>query len=242
MVDTPKSQALEWQHYWRIVAQRKWMLITMCIVSVVGGYFLPYLSADQYEASALILVRPNEEIQLSSQSGGSKELLNAPIGASQSETPGKTYIELARSYTVIERVTRILDLDAQEPVSEDGLLDVLKNRVKDFVKDTVQVLKYGRIFETDSFLETVNAVQEGLDLKTTLETYVFSIGFKADDAEKAADVVNTVTEVFMDYLVELNRSESEAIRTFLEAELERAYEELTVAGRELQAFKDEHGT
>ena len=190
MVDTPKSQALEWQHYWRIVTQRKWMIITMCIVSTVAGYFLPYLSADQYEASALILVRPKEEIQFSQ--SGSKELLNAPIGASQSETPGKTYIELARSYTVIERVTRILDLDAQEPVSEDGLLDVLKNRVKDFVKDTVQVLKYGRTFETDSFLETVNAVQEGLDLKTTLETYVFSIGFEADDAEMAADVVNTV--------------------------------------------------
>jgi uncharacterized protein involved in exopolysaccharide biosynthesis len=48
--------------------------------------------------------------------------------------------------------------------------------------------------------------------------------------------------VFMDYLVELNRSESEAIRTYLEAELERAYEELILAISELQVFKDEHGT
>ena len=84
---SPKGEALEWRHYLQILARRKWIVIRLCIVGTVAGYLSPNLSAEQYEASALILVRASKNIE-SSQSG-SKEVLNAPIGASQTETPGK---------------------------------------------------------------------------------------------------------------------------------------------------------
>lgn len=234
------NQADEWRYYIQILARRKWALIVLCIAATCAGYSLAMLSSDKYEASALILVRPAKNIEFSN--SGSKEILNAPVGNAQTETPGKTYIELARSYTVVARVTELLDLVDDDPLPKDDFIEELKYKVKEYLKAAVQLLKYGQTFEVDPFVETVRAVQEGLDLATTLETYVFNVSFESEEPEKAANIVNTVVDVFMDYLVEINRRESEEILSYLQTELDTAHEAFIEAGREFQAFKDEHST
>jgi hypothetical protein len=56
-----------------------------------------YLIAECYEASALVLVRPEQAIKIDTNKGD-KEFLDFPVShAATVETPSKTYIEIIKN-------------------------------------------------------------------------------------------------------------------------------------------------
>lgn len=222
------------------------MIFSLCLTATVAGYFLSFLAEDNYEASALVLVRPQDNLQVMAKTT-SKELLSFPVGQTMSvETPGKTYIEIITSDQIVESVVRILKLDQREKKKKKGFLSKLlgeyKEPLKNFIRDAIQILKYGRTFERNKFLKTVKGVKKNLSLETTSDTYVFRITYSADDPELAAQVANTTSKVFTDYLAKIHQSESGETRKYLENKLEESKTLLLDTRRDLQLFKEKHST
>ncbi len=222
------------------------MIFSLCLTATVAGYFLSFLAEDNYEASALVLVRPQDNLQVMAKTT-SKELLSFPVGQTMSvETPGKTYIEIITSDQIVESVVRILKLDQREKKKKKGFLSKLlgeyKEPLKNFIRDAIQILKYGRTFERNKFLKTVKGVKKNLSLETTSDTYVFRITYSADDPELAAQVANTTSKVFTDYLTKIHQSESGETRKYLENKLEESKTLLLDTRRDLQLFKEKHST
>ncbi|MFQ5443719.1 MAG: GumC family protein, partial [Nitrospinales bacterium] len=236
------NQGKELQYYFNILWRRKWMLLLLSLSAGIFGFFLTYMTSKKYEAETLILVRPQKAVQFSSSSN--KEVLNVPIGQNPSvETPGKTYIELITSDTVISKVVRLLNLDKEKETDPTiTFLGIPKTEIKAKLKEIIQILKYGQTFEVNQFLKTVKAVQKGLSLATTIDTYVFSISFKSDDPELAAKVPNTTAETFLEYILELNHMDFKRVRTYMESKLKESQLAIIKAGRELQEFKEKHST
>ncbi len=218
----------------------------LCLTATVSGYFLAFLAEESYEASALVLVRPQDNLQLLAKSSN-KELLSFPVGQTMSvETPGKTYIEIITSNLIVESVVRILKLDQRKKKKKKGFLSKLlgeyKEPLKNFIRDSIQILKYGRTFERNKFLKTVKGVKKNLSLETTADTYVFRITYSADDPELAAQIANTTARIFTNYLSKIHQSESGETRKYLEDTLEESKNLLLGARKDLQSFKERHAT
>jgi hypothetical protein len=106
-------------------------------------------------ASAVVLVRPHRPLQIDERIN--KNLYDFPVTQSVSvETPGKTYIEIIKSESLIGKVVQGLDGGKNDKKSAGFLSKFLpayliddaaqfKKDLAQFYKDVVMILKHGRV-------------------------------------------------------------------------------------------------
>ena len=230
-----------------VLRRRVSMIITVCVIATVAGYAFSFLLSERYAASALVLVRPQQPIKISSDKAA-KENLDFPMGSSTSvETPGKTYIEIIKSTELIGKVVRNLGLDQKKEAESGRISQLLPPYVKVALADLMQsfkdltaILKYGRLIEDDPFTKAVKGVGDGLSLKSREDTYLFEIAYKATDPQGAADVANTTAKIFIDFMEGIRSSEAQYARDQLLAQLEQSRRQVDSARQRLQSYKEAH--
>jgi len=208
------------------------MIVFLCVVAAVAGYAFSFLLPSQYEASALLLLRPQSPLKIDT-SKADKEFLDFPIGTAASvETPAKTYIEIIRSPDLVGKVVRKLGLD--QKLRGDGKAG--SNPIADLIGTVV----YGKPVQDDPFSITVRQVQKGLAMKTRDETYLFDINYTANDPQLAADVASTTANTFIDFMEEIRKSENQYTRDQLQVQLEQSRLRLENAQQALDAYQKSH--
>ena len=85
------------------------------------------------------------------------------------------------------------------------------------------------------------ALDGGVSVTGIHGTNVLTVTAKDSDPERAALIANTLTQEFMDYYSQINRSEATSARKFIEDQLSREKESLSRAEAELLAFKTRTG-
>ncbi len=201
---------------------------------------MTYLFTETYEASALILVRPRQEISISNQKD--RELLHYPVVGSgfQVETPSKTSIELIKSRTIAEQVIRHLNLD-EKPEDESDDSNDIQSVLKKKLKIALQFLKYGRFIGELSPLEkAIKDFQENISLSATKETYVFEIKYEAEDPKTPVDVANATAEIFIKYMIERNKDTAKSDIVLLQGRMQESESELKYTQDILKRFKEDH--
>ncbi len=224
------------------------MIIALALVAMLAGYGGSFLLGKKYTASALVLVRPQEAIKLESKTASSKEFLDFPLAQSNAvETPSKTYIEIIKSQALIAQVVRKLSLDNVEEGSSGTLTKYLPaymkpmiDGLKQFLKDSVKLVTYGSVIQSDPFAEAVKTVQDNLVLDARIDTYIFSIKYTAKEPQLAADVANTAARLLIDFMEGVRQAESKYVISQLQAQLEESRHILDAAQRRSEAFKKEH--
>jgi uncharacterized protein involved in exopolysaccharide biosynthesis len=132
------------------------MIILLCLSSTATALFLAFALPEKYEATAMMLVRPEQNIKFPT-TAREKELLDFPItgeGVSSLEATSQTYSEVIKSRTIIEKVVRTLRLDEEDPDEEDQkLLRPLVDLVSELGQAILSILKYGRVIRASPFEE-----------------------------------------------------------------------------------------
>ena len=223
------------------------MIIALCVVATIAGYAFSFLLTSEYEASALVLVRPQQEIKIDTNKGD-KEFLDFPMGQSSVvETPSKTYIEIIKSSELIGKVVSDLGLDKEKPAESGRLSKLLPpylreivDDIKHFLKTVPAIVRYGKVIEEDPFTKAVKGVQNNLSLKSLTDTYVFEIKYSAKDPQQAADVANSAASLFIKFMGEIRQSEARHVRDQLQIQLEQSRQQLQKARQRLEDYKKEH--
>ena len=235
---------MELMKIWRVILGHWWPITIMSITAATIATLITYVLPPQYKATAVVLVRPEEAIELNA-SGDSKEILDYPLShAAPIDAPSKTYIEIIQSRVSAERVVRELGLHL--PEEYDGWWDEWKGKFKRFVKTTIRstrhIFKYGRVIEVTPFEMAVEDVQENLEMEAKKNTYVFLITFGAGDPEDAAKVANELADILVEYISQEDALETDVNQMSLASELERSNATLTEARLALQQFKEGNET
>ena len=229
------------------------LIVALCIVTTLAGYglsFLHPLIPEKYEVSAIVLVRPNEPIKIAASNSG-KEYLDFPVGQTPVvESASKTYIRIIESPALIGQVVRQLGLDKPRPKNAcagDTLfgliaacLEALYDEVEPYIKDSVALVKYGRVLQGDPFTNAVNNVTGNLVLKSHEDTYIVEIQYGDGEPERAAEVANTVARLFIKFLNEMNSSEAKESASRLKREFEHSQQQLVDARERLREYKTSH--
>lgn len=233
---------MEIEKYLKLFKTRIIMITFLSLTATICTFLLTYLIPEKYEATSLVLVKPHENIKISSNKED-KELLNFPVGGGKVETPSNTYMEVIKSRAIAERVVRQLQLDKREPeVVRDTffkkVLDAVKKQIKNSVVSTVQILKYGRVIgELPPSEKAVKDLQENISLSALKDTYLFEIKYTARNPKEAAAVANVAADLFLEYQAELNAPEVKGALAFLEERLRTSEKELSQARLAYRNFK-----
>lgn len=235
---------MEFHQYLRIILNHKRMIILLCLSAIFHAILITYILSEKYEATALVLVRPQEDIKYGPEE---KEAFDFPITYNiPFETISQTYTEIIKSRTIAEKVVRMLHIDTWKRRKEDNIYYEMWLRFKEETKDSLlkiwNYMKYGRIEEGDPFLEAVSEVQDNISITPTKDTYLFEIKFKGKHPKAASLIANATAEVFVEYSIEANRAEAKSAREFFEKQVMESAEELQDTRDALQRFKEQNKT
>jgi len=237
---------MEFYRIWRILVGNKRVWIWLPIMATCGGLGVTYALPQLYESTALVLVRPHQDIRFTPSEGNKREFdvpvnLSAPIDA-----PSKTYVEVIKSQTVAKKIVEALQLDVKEPKEYASSIDAFADDVKTWVKDTIRILrnyfKYGRNIKASPFELAVEDVEQNLVVAARKDTYVFDITHRSSDPKKAAAVANMAAQIFLEQSSEAYRRESTRAREFIETQLDESRRALDQARAATLAYKTSSGT
>ena len=231
---------MEFYRIWRILVGHKRVLIWLPIVATCVGLGLAFVLPEQYVSTALVLVRPAEELKFNS--NADKEILDFPVGRSAPiDAPSKTYMEVIKSHAVAVKIVEALHLDVKVPKEGETPFEVFTDKVKDWIGGTAHTLRnyvrYGRDIPTSAFDRAVENVEEKLGVSVRKDTYAFDISFRSSDPKKAAAVANIAAQIFIEHSSEAYRSEAARAREFLEKQLDESCKALDQARAAVLSFK-----
>ena len=228
---------MEILEFFRILSRYKRMIALMCLSASVNAVLITYVISEKYRSTALVLVRPQEEIDINNERLRSKEAMSFPIPqVIPFEAMANTFGEVIRSRAVASRVVTLLGLD--KPVREEKWWNRLKDDVKKWAYDSWTFLKFGRVQEIDPFTQAEEMIQSSISVEPTKDTYVFEISFVSKNPDVSAAVVNTAADVFVDYNRELYQAEAKTAREFIEKQLQQSEQALNTARTPLRQFKE----
>ncbi|MGH6847492.1 MAG: GumC family protein [Methylocella sp.] len=238
---------MEFYRIWRILAGNKCLLIWLPIIATCVGLGMTYVLPEQYESTALVLVRPFEQIKFNSSGGDKKEIPDFPVNLSAPiDALSKTYKEVINSPAVAAKIVDALQLHIKKPKNYESLFEDIKDKVKTWVKSTIRTVrnyfKYGRDIPASPYELAVEDVEENLKVVSAKDTYAFDIAFRSSDPKDAAAVANMAAKIFLDDSSEAYRSESARAREFIERQLAESRKALEQARAAKLAYENSGGT
>lgn len=238
---------MEFYRIWRILAGNKWVLIWLPIIATGVGLGLTYVLPEQYESTALVLVRPFEDIKFNSGGGDKKEIPDFPVNLSAPiDALSKTYKEVINSPAVAMKIVDALQLHIKKPKEYDSLLEMVEDKVKTWVKSTTRTarnyFKYGRDIPATPYDLAVEDIEENLKVVSAKDTYAFDITYRSGNPKEAAAVANMAAKIFLEDSSEAYRSESARAREFIEMQVVESRKALEEARAALLAYENSGGT
>ena len=238
---------LDLRKYWRIVLGYRWSLGIVTLIAAASALLATYVLPEKYEGTAVVLVRPSNELKLRPEGGGQKEVLDFPVSQQAPiDAASKTYIEVIKTRAVTSQIVTALGLHNRVRPREERYWKELIQIVKDELKAALHYVRtlamYGRVEDIDPVVEAAEKIEKKLDMAPTKDTYIFQIKYVASNPEDAAGVANAAADIFIAHMAESNESEGRKRREFLERRLAVVGADLATARQELEAYKNAHGT
>jgi uncharacterized protein involved in exopolysaccharide biosynthesis len=220
------------------------MIIAVPLIAALAGYASTFLMTDQYKGTAVVLVRPQQQIKMGT-GKETREFLDFAMGNAAVETASKTYIEIIKSSALLGEVVRELGLDnAKDDEGDKSRVLPAFLRPSEYglsLKRLILLLKYGKLIEDDPFTKAVKEVSGGLKAEAQLDTYIFEITYAGKDPQRVADVVNAVAKTLIRFVNKLGSSEALFQRDRLKTELEQRGQDLTAARQQVENYKRTRG-
>lgn len=233
-----KQDTIDISQYIRILKRRKWTIILVTFLSLVLGVYYLSKATPIYQASAKIQadpVQPNATAQ-------DQYIMNSMVFLFY-----ETQYEIIQSRKVAETVVDKLDLvnkykiELEELKAEGGnkvLLDPLKTFIKGFITDEEEQ-KSGPIELTDNQLRTMLAqgIQAGLSVSGGTQSQIINISYQSEDPLIAADIVNAISESYIEFGLEARLSQIKDTAEWLSEQLEELRVTLQESEDKLRNFR-----
>ncbi len=230
----------------RIALKRKWIIILLAAVFATVVAVRSFTKTPMFRAKARIIIE-----EPSSGIASIQDLLGPQNYYSQNfvGTYFNTQLKLLTSRTLVERVVVVMDLgsrpELQQPiVQKRGPIQMIKDIVflrwiRSKQKKPEPDNTFVDVPSPES--ELAYSVLEELKIVPVIETRLVDISYTSPHAALASDIVNTLTEEFINYSIEMRYAPTQQASEFLAEQIAQVRKELNAKERELQKYGEEKG-
>lgn len=235
--NTGDDDVIDLSQYIRILKRRKWsiMFITICFIGL--GIFYVSRATPIFQASAKIQadpVQPNATAQ-------DQYIMNSMVFLFY-----ETQYEIIQSRKVAETVVDKLNLVArykkeQADLKASGESESLISSIKKSIKELLPAdeAEQAPIELSDSQLRTMlaQAIQAGLTVNGGTQSQIINISYMNEDPILAADVVNAISEAYIEFGLESRLSQIKDTAEWLSEQLEELRITLQESEDKLRNFR-----
>ena len=241
-----EDEEISLSEYMKIIWKRKWILIIVLFITLLFVLIINSFLSPVYKATTKILISPSS-VQQAIFSSARNNLIFG--GANEIENQ----IEILKSYDIAQEVADRLSADIFEKANLEhsekrkngfgrliNILGSLFSKIKGDVSPKVVVDKDNNSnFEVESHRkETIKQIRNSVTVNAVKNTNMIEISFENSNPELAAKIVNTITTVFVDKSLIINRSKASEVKKFIEEQLMEKERELAEEEEKLQYERD----
>lgn len=226
--------------YWRVIIKRKY-LVLFCISAVVlfTGIF-SFLSTPQYKATCTLLIEDEESRILSLEDQFGYRYQRADMRFFN------TQLKLLKSKSLAQRVVQRMNLLNRPEFKEEKKGKSLLTLAKDFfgLSWTSSGKKSNEEEQNPAVPENPysavgNSILENIDASPLRETRLVEVSYTSGSPVLAADVVNALTEEFINFSVEKRYRTTHQASDFLTEQIANLREDLAAKEKQLQKYGQE---
>ncbi|AOS97208.1 Tyrosine-protein kinase ptk [Microbulbifer aggregans] len=229
-----QEEVIDLRQYWRILDRFKWRIGALAVAVAMLAAMVVFSMTPRYQATATLMIEAEQPKALS---------IEEVYGLDSSRKEYfLTQFEILKSRRIAEQVVERLNL------TEHPLFDPEQQEpsFKEKVKGWLPFLASNEILSEEELrelkLESVTkAVSENLTISPVRNTQLVKISFESESPELAAQVANTVAEVFIDSHLEAKLDMTKQATSWLNVRLEDLRVKLEDSEARLQAFQESQG-
>jgi len=226
----------------RTLGRGKWTILLAAVIAVcLGGYYAIGVAEPDYESRATLTV----EVQ-----GGQVLDIESVIAGTSTETAAlNTEVEILLSRRVlgnlVDEMALTEDPEFNPDLREPSMIATATGAVRSLLT-AVTGRTHGEDDPQGPRNKAIDLLRNALTASVQRETYVFTVAVITNDREKSARIVNTLTDLYLQYQVSVKFEATERAVTWLseqvtelEQELRQREDELTTARAETELINPE---
>lgn len=225
-----------------LVNKNRWLLVIFIVSAMITSLAITYVFSEKYQAGTIIMYRPTDTTQVKQNVAiPDKTALGFPVPALPFEAVGETISRIGKSERVLRKVVVELGLDQPEVNDKQGLAWLYtetKSTTKRWLKNTWEVLKYGRVIHEDPTTDAIIGLMNYVTIDSR-ENYTSTISMVDKYPERAALIVDRVANILVDEVKELSVSAAREQAEHLEERLNAKQAEIKSVQSEIEALKKE---
>ncbi|WP_133470250.1 GumC family protein [Paraglaciecola marina] len=222
-----QDDIIDFGQYWRTMYRAKWLILLSVIVFVAIGFYLTTKITPTYESTAKILVDP----QKPSVSFDDERIVSNAMVVLFYQTQYEILSSRQLAEEVIDRLGLIQKFKAQKSQN---------NEAKSFLK-TLFGTSDVELSDAELKILIANNIRDTLSVSGDRQSQVIQITFESTDAKEAADIVNTLSEVYIEFGLESRMKEVKNSEGWLNQQSSQLKTSLDGSIAKLNAYKLEQG-
>ncbi|MDV7142066.1 polysaccharide biosynthesis tyrosine autokinase [Tropicimonas sp. TH_r6] len=215
----------------------KWLiLLGILVFGFLGGYYAFVLAEERFRTAAIVEVISDEVSPINFD--------NLLSGSSTDSATLNTEIENIKSRELAEKVATRLNL-IEDPFFNTALQE--KSEFSKAVRATLSQLrgntdgtpKTPEEVEAYQFRETVNELRKTLTVMNEFDTYLFKISATANTPIRAAEIANTLANVYIEQQLDDNATDAQQAISWLSDRARELEEEVRQKERQITELQSE---
>ncbi|SEA33881.1 GumC family protein [Microbulbifer marinus] len=229
-----QEEVIDLRQYWRIVDRFKWRIAALSVAVAMLTAMVVFSMTPRYQATATLMIEAEQAKALS---------IEEVYGLDSSRKEYfLTQFEILKSRKIAERVVERLELTSHRLFDPEQQEPSLKDEVKSWLPFLPQQEPLSEEELAERKLESVtSAVSANLTVSPVRNTQLVKITFESESPELAAQVANTVAEVFIESHLEAKLEMTQQATSWLNSRLDGLRVKLEASEAELQAFQESEG-
>ena len=237
-MSSTEEDVIDLSQYIRILKRRKWSIVFITLISIAIAIFYIIKATPIYQASAKLQadpVQPNATAQ-------DTYIMNSMVFLFY-----ETQYEIIQSRKVAETVVDKLDLvtrykkevaEAKAAAVDESLITKFKKELKSWLPTEEETAKPATQV-TDEQLRTMLAqgIQAGLFVDGGTQSQIINISYQNEDPVLAANVVNAISESYIQFGLEARLSQIKDTAEWLSEQLEELRATLQASEDKLRDFR-----
>ena len=239
--ETPTKE-IDLMDYWRVIVRRKWLAITFaCAVVLFAGIFT-FTATPLYKSVVTLMVEDESSRLLSME-----EAFGYEPRMVQDLRTFNTQLRLLQSKSLAERVAKRLNLTSRPELSAGrkskmslvaGIKYILTFKWVSAKKGAAEPKPAG-LPASDPYSGVAYMILGGIEVTPIRDTKLVQVSFTSLSPTLATEIVNKLTEEFINFSIEKRSSSTQQASDFLTEQIALARDEIAAKERELQRYGQE---
>lgn len=218
---------IDLRHYWRVLMLRKWSIASLCLVFGLLAAFIVFSIQPVYRATNTLLIESQQANVLSIEDvygidSGNKEYY-------------LTQFEILKSRELAVKVIQRLDLTSHplfDPSQQEPLFNWRKYIPVDLAEER-------EVSPDELFDMVVDSFVADLSVEPVRKTQLVKINYESTDSQLAADIANTLADVYIESHLEAKLSVTRKAADWLGDRIGDLRSNLQASERKLQEYREQ---